>query len=149
LHFALHAVGVSTGAAANTGCDECADNSACCQDDTSYNCAAWNVSTPGVVGHLDHILLAAAHMHGARFVDGIVVKIGCCELALGSHDACWFEVTVRVPPACVCSNNVPLGCSLLSYRYHHAFCWNATGGTTRATPLQPTWRICWVDQCVC
>jgi hypothetical protein len=44
-----------------TGCQTCADTSACCTSDPSYNCSAWDV-TPGVTGHLDHILLAAAFM---------------------------------------------------------------------------------------
>ncbi len=44
-----------------TGCQTCTDTSACCTSDPSYNCSAWDV-TPGVTGHLDHILLAAVRM---------------------------------------------------------------------------------------
>ena len=44
-------------------CDTCADNAQCCQDGHSvYNCSAWAefYNAPGIVGHIDHILLAAA-----------------------------------------------------------------------------------------
>ena len=50
---------VTTGGAA--GCQTCAQTSACCNTDPSYNCSSWDV-TPGVTGHLDHILLAAVRM---------------------------------------------------------------------------------------
>jgi hypothetical protein len=43
------------------GCDLCVGNDACCQDDRSYNCTEWGTYgiAPGVIGHLDHILLSA------------------------------------------------------------------------------------------
>ena len=48
---------ITSGGAA--GCHSCAERAACCGDDPSYDCTAWDV-TPGVVGHLDHILLAVS-----------------------------------------------------------------------------------------
>ena len=45
----------------STGCDRCRDEPACCQDDKSYNCSQWD-GTPGLVGHLDHVLLASSRM---------------------------------------------------------------------------------------
>lgn len=49
------------GAARAAGCDRCGDTPACCQDDKSYKCAVCD-GTPGVVGALDHVLLASTRL---------------------------------------------------------------------------------------
>jgi hypothetical protein len=56
-------LGRHASAAISGGCDTCAANQACCQAGAlpAYNCSAWDV-TPGVAGHVDHILLAASRM---------------------------------------------------------------------------------------
>ena len=50
---------ISQQAPRTVGCDTCSSTPECCQDDATYNCSAWDV-TAGVVGSIDHTLLAAA-----------------------------------------------------------------------------------------
>jgi len=57
-------VQVTRNGTAPVDCPACAENSACCTNDRSYNCSAWSAfgNAPGVVGHIDHIIITAVRM---------------------------------------------------------------------------------------
>ena len=154
------------GSAIPGGCDTCATNPACCQAGAlpAYNCSAWDV-TPGVVGHVDHILLAASRMWNDT---GYTPARNLADLLGRAASASYFGETT--PPLLQPHNNYYIEANILatpeySTRAHDVLFTIATfpflfghsqGARVRAWASAHRWPLVWalgpplsIPQCVC